>query len=396
MSYSHSKTRITHHVTLSLLYFCTPDSILYKLWAKTDVFSYQMLRLGRKWQVLVRLSSNKLEAANSKVSKEIKTSPDAVLRPYTEASKPYKRKDKRLTTEGDFVKVHKDFEDFYEVQEVDDDGEKKLTSRQAAQMFVIEEGRVPTHKIMNQNLADFLIIGGGLAGNLLANRLFHSLRYAFQKPAVEGIFDTNYSTREDLHPPKIVIVEKDPDGVLDRAQYKTGIIRSQWTHEGNIKLARQAANFLRDFDVELATLGQAPVDIDFQPQGTLILGRAEDSPYMLEAHYTQDKLGAQTRLYRGKKLRRMFPWLETSDIEMASYSLEDEGTFDVRKLIIALQAKNESLGIQYVTGELNTFEPTLWREDNQIHSDGIRQGEGQMQVRLNIFFQRSFSGRFYF
>ena len=36
-------------------------------------------------------------------------------------------------------------------------------------------GSVPNHIIMDENMADFLIIGGGIAGNLLANRIHNSL-----------------------------------------------------------------------------------------------------------------------------------------------------------------------------------------------------------------------------
>ena len=226
---------------------------------------------------------------------------------------------------------------------------------------------IAPHIIMDENRADFLVVGGGLAGNLLANRLFNAIEHASIKPVVENPwFNSRFSRKSSTEPPKIVVVEKDPDGVHDRAQYKTGIVRSQFTNEANIRLARQAASFLRDFDTELASLGELPVDIDFQPQGTLLLGRKEDAAYMLEAHYTQDKMGHPTRLYRGKKMKKQFPWLNTDDIEMAAYSLEDEGTFDVRKLVMALEAKNQQLGIKYVKGEVNSFEPREFMNDPDV------------------------------
>ena len=43
------------------------------------------------------------------------------------------------------------------------------------QEAVLAPGSVPNHIIMDENMADFLIIGGGIAGNLLANRIHNSL-----------------------------------------------------------------------------------------------------------------------------------------------------------------------------------------------------------------------------
>ena len=43
------------------------------------------------------------------------------------------------------------------------------------QEATLTPGSVPNHIIMDENMADFLIIGGGIAGNLLANRIHNSL-----------------------------------------------------------------------------------------------------------------------------------------------------------------------------------------------------------------------------
>ena len=43
------------------------------------------------------------------------------------------------------------------------------------QEATLAPGSVPNHIIMDENMADFLIIGGGIAGNLLANRIHNSL-----------------------------------------------------------------------------------------------------------------------------------------------------------------------------------------------------------------------------
>ena len=44
------------------------------------------------------------------------------------------------------------------------------------QQAFMEPGSIAPHIIMDENRADFLIIGGGLAGNILANRIFVALQ----------------------------------------------------------------------------------------------------------------------------------------------------------------------------------------------------------------------------
>ena len=42
------------------------------------------------------------------------------------------------------------------------------------QAFGLQAGSIAPHIIMDENHADFLIIGGGLAGNVLANRIYNA------------------------------------------------------------------------------------------------------------------------------------------------------------------------------------------------------------------------------
>ena len=70
---------------------------------------------------------------------------------------------------------------------------------------------------MDENRADFLIVGGGLAGNLLANRIHNAIEWASIKPIIHSpYFNSRHSRKASTEPPKIVIVERDPDGVEDR------------------------------------------------------------------------------------------------------------------------------------------------------------------------------------
>ena len=76
---------------------------------------------------------------------------------------------------------------------------------------------------MDENRADFLIVGGGLAGNLLANRIHNAIEWASIKPIIHSpYFNSRHSRKASTEPPKIVIVERDPDGVEDGHAYHDG------------------------------------------------------------------------------------------------------------------------------------------------------------------------------
>ena len=53
---------------------------------------------------------------------------------------------------------------------------RNLSQTQINTVRPLPAGGLPEHTIMDENMADFLIVGGGIAGNLLANRIHNSLQ----------------------------------------------------------------------------------------------------------------------------------------------------------------------------------------------------------------------------
>lgn len=339
------------------------------IWGRTKVRIGQALirfksdNPTKKISGLKSVNNHELNTPENNVSSDLTANPEKILLPqnFKEKVTPYKKKREEK------LGIDKLYEDFFEVRNFDEEGRLKRSNFHSRMQEVnLVAGTVPHHIIMDENFADFLIVGGGIAGNLLANRIHNSLQCLSMDVNFGQYLNDRFSRRPDSEPPKVVILEKDPDHVLETAHLKSGIARYQWTNPNNIILAKNGSRFLRELETDLAVLGAERANVNFTPQGTLLLGRSSDAPHMLESYYTQEQMGARTRLYRGRKLAKTFPWLNTSDIEMASFSLENEGFFDSKQLLEALRRKNTQLGIKYVKGEVTAFKPVAINDDMEL------------------------------
>ena len=55
-------------------------------------------------------------------------------------------------------------------------------------------------------------------------------------------------------------------------------------------------------------------------------------------------------------MKDKFDWLNTEDIELASFGYMNEGWVDPKKYLFAVRYKAQSLGVEYVRGQLVEFE----------------------------------------
>ncbi|XP_071432220.1 FAD-dependent oxidoreductase domain-containing protein 1 isoform X2 [Pithys albifrons albifrons] len=123
----------------------------------------------------------------------------------------------------------------------------------------------------------------------------------------------------------------------------------------NIQMSRFSASFLRNINEHLGVPSEPPIDIQFQPSGYLFLA-SPDRAAELEANVQlQRNEGAQVALLSPTKLKEKFPWINTEDVAVASYGLEDEGWFDPWILLNALRRKATSLGVHNCCGEVRAF-----------------------------------------
>ncbi|XP_061905019.1 FAD-dependent oxidoreductase domain-containing protein 1-like [Entelurus aequoreus] len=183
--------------------------------------------------------------------------------------------------------------------------------------------------------ADIVIVGGGVMGWSIAYWLK-------QKETRRGEF-------------RVVVVEKDTTYSKASTVLSAGGIRQQFSLLENICLSLESANFLRNINDHLGVLNEDAVDLQFNQSGYLFLASEKVAHIMEENYKTQRSAGAKVVLLSATQLKDKFPWINTEDVVLASYGLENEGWFDPWTLLNAFKRKAMSMGVIQCAGEVTGF-----------------------------------------
>ncbi|NXR38092.1 FXRD1 protein, partial [Zosterops hypoxanthus] len=181
--------------------------------------------------------------------------------------------------------------------------------------------------------ADVVVVGGGVLG----------WSVAYWLKVLEG---------QRRHGMKVLVVERDPMYSRASTVLSAGGIRQQFSLRENIQMSRFSASFLRDINEHLGVPNEPPIDIQFQPSGYLFLASPQQAAALEATVQLQREEGAQVALLSPTQLKMKFPWMNTEDVAVASYGLEDEGWFDPWTLLNAFRRKAISLGVQSCSGEV--------------------------------------------
>ncbi|KAM4885530.1 FAD-dependent oxidoreductase domain-containing protein 1 [Sylvia borin] len=184
--------------------------------------------------------------------------------------------------------------------------------------------------------ADVVVVGGGVVG----------WSVAYWLKVLEG---------RRRHGMKVLVVERDPMYSRASTVLSAGGIRQQFSLRENILMSRFSASFLRDINEHLGVPNEPPIDIQFQPSGYLFLASPQNAAALEATVQFQRDEGAQVTLLSPTQLKAKFPWMNTEDVAVASYGLEDEGWFDPWTLLNAFRRKAISLGVESCSGEVRAF-----------------------------------------
>ncbi|NXV00638.1 FXRD1 protein, partial [Cettia cetti] len=185
--------------------------------------------------------------------------------------------------------------------------------------------------------ADVVVVGGGVVG----------WSVAYWLKVLEG-----WRRRHGM---KVLVVERDPMYSRASTVLSAGGIRQQFSLRENIQMSRFSASFLRNINEHLGVPNEPPIDIQFQPSGYLFLASPENAAALEATVQLQRDEGAQVTLLSPTQLKTKFPWINTEDVALASYGLEDEGWFDPWTLLNAFRRKATSLGVQSCSGDVRAF-----------------------------------------
>lgn len=153
-----------------------------------------------------------------------------------------------------------------------------------------------------------------------------------------------------------------------------GCIRQQFSHPINIALAQAGARYFRKAKDNLSFIGVEPLDLQYHPQGFLILVEEERAERFLEYHKQQTELGAFVEILSPQMLEQRYPWLDLDGVVLGSIGLQDEGWINPYPLMAGLKGKCEFLGVQFVEGEVFDFNTRFYKE-----AAGIRDENGDLK-----------------
>ncbi|XP_075046556.1 FAD-dependent oxidoreductase domain-containing protein 1-like isoform X8 [Mixophyes fleayi] len=127
------------------------------------------------------------------------------------------------------------------------------------------------------------------------------------------------------------------------------------------------AHFLQNINEYLDVTDEDPVDIQFNPSGYLFLASEKGAEILQENYRIQREQGAKVALMSPDQLQKKFPWINTQDVALGSYGLENEGWFDPWTLLHALRRKALSMGVLHCHGEVVGFNSSV---DKMVTGDG--------------------------
>ncbi|XP_020856357.1 FAD-dependent oxidoreductase domain-containing protein 1 [Phascolarctos cinereus] len=211
--------------------------------------------------------------------------------------------------------------------------------------------------------ADVVIVGGGVIG--------WSVAYWLKR--LEARNNTI----------RVLVVERDPTYSRASTVLSIGGIRQQFSVPQSVQLSLFSIEFLRNINEYLAVAGEPPLDIQFCPSGYLMLASEENASEMERNVKMQRQTGAKVCLLSPEQLKNKFPWINTEDVALASYGLENEGWFDPWCLLQGLRRKALSMGVCHSHGEVielvSSVRPMVTSRGEQVNIKRIN----EVHVKMN-------------
>ncbi|CAB4055045.1 FOXRED1 [Lepeophtheirus salmonis] len=180
---------------------------------------------------------------------------------------------------------------------------------------------------------------------------------------------------------QLAIIERDLDYRNTPTVLSVGGIRQQFSTPENVLMSLQSADFYRHLDKFLFINGQHLPTVHYQPHSYLYLASEEGASQMEANHRMQISYGAKSELLSARKIKDMFPWINTDGIAIGSLGMENEGFIDSKSLLQALKIKCIDLGADFIHGEVHNMVSQL--DETEIHKDSADTWEDEKRRMFN-------------
>ncbi len=178
--------------------------------------------------------------------------------------------------------------------------------------------------------ADVVIVGGAVMGSATAYYL------ARVEPSL-----------------RVVVVEKDPSYRYSSSLLSDGNVRIQFNLEENIRISQYAMEILETFPDDMA-VGSFRPDPAPKRQGNLFLTSAADEAIARQGMERQIALGCEVEWLDADEIARRYPPYAGTGFSGGTFS-QNDGAVDPNAVLHGYRRKAESMGVEYVTGEVTRF-----------------------------------------
>ncbi len=149
----------------------------------------------------------------------------------------------------------------------------------------------------------------------------------------------------------VIVVERDPTYQTCAATRSLGGIRQQFSTPENVLMSMFGAEFAKSAAETLAVDGVA-CDVTFCEQGYLLMGAGAKADLLRRNWEVQRGLGAAVEFLQGDGFADRFPWINWRGVDCAVFGYANEGWVDPHTLLMGFRRKAQSLGVQFVHGQI--------------------------------------------
>jgi glycine/D-amino acid oxidase-like deaminating enzyme len=183
--------------------------------------------------------------------------------------------------------------------------------------------------------------------------------------AIMGSFVAFYLRELDFDG-SVIVLERDPTYRRSSTALSAASIRTQFGCPVNVRMSLFGAEFLRSSKLRWDN----EVDVGFVESGYLILGAQGTSSERIAAARMQNEEGADIRVMTATQAHSLFSWLNTDDVEVASYGARHEGWFDAWSLLQGVRNAAKRYGVEYRRADVSRIELKALKVSGVCTSDG--------------------------